>query len=154
MQPSGYTEVRLEQLPPEQTENAAPALAAPPEPPVVPLTDEAVVSPPASNQSQARQTPPPSQARLDPAPASGESIIENIRIVSQPPAQYVLAERPVQACAASPLCVAILVLAAVAVLLLAVILVLLVGFRRVPLWPWYYPVWVQRHLRYRKNRRH
>jgi hypothetical protein len=58
---------------------------------------------------------------------------------------------PVQTCAASPICAAILILVIIAVLLLTAILVLLCR-GRVPLWPWYYPVWVRRH-RHRKQRR-
>jgi hypothetical protein len=63
-------------------------------------------------------------------------------------------DRPTAICALSPLRAAILILTIIAVLLLAAILVLLLYRRgRVPLWPYYYPVWVRRHRRYKKNRR-
>jgi hypothetical protein len=47
----------------------------------------------------------------------------------------------------------ILFLLIIAVMLLTAILVLLVGMRRLPWWPWFYPLWVRRRMRYLKNRR-
>jgi hypothetical protein len=55
-------------------------------------------------------------------------------------------------CFSSPLCVAILVLLIIGVLLLVTILVLMLCMHRIPWSPWYYPVWVRRHLRYLKKR--
>jgi rare lipoprotein A len=129
MAASGYTELRIEQLPPEQGAAPEPAAVQPPDP----------VQPPAQ---------PPA-----PAPAP----VENIQIISPPPVQYVLTERPAQPvqpardCADSPLCVAILILLIIAVLLLAVILALILRPPRLPLWAWFYPSWVRRRLYYMKR---
>ncbi|MDR2071229.1 MAG: hypothetical protein LBP81_07445 [Treponema sp.] len=141
MAASGYTEVRLEQLLPEAAVSAA--VQPPSEPAVLP---EPVVQPAAPPRSPA-PVPPPAPEPEVPLPG-------NIQIVSPPPVQYVLAEQPAQSCAASPVCVAILILAIVAVLLLVAILVLILCSPRVPVWPWSYPVWVRRRLRYMKNRRY
>jgi hypothetical protein len=138
---TGYTEIRLEQLPPEHTAAPVPAPAPPPQTPV-----RQTAPAPARPAPAARPNPAPAQ---DPEPAVEN--IENIQVISAPPVQYVMVDRPAS-CAGSPLCVAILVLVSVAVLLLMVILVLLCR-GRVPLWPWYYPVWVRRHLRYKQSRR-
>jgi hypothetical protein len=148
MSPTGYTEVRLEQLPPEHT--AVPAQSpdpnSPPEPPPPP--------PPVQQRPAQQSVPAPAPV---PVQASRESIVETIQVVP-PPVQYVMVDKPVQTCGSSPLCIVILVLVIIAVLLLTVILVLILCMGRVPLWPWYYPVWVRRHLRYRrelvKNRRY
>jgi rare lipoprotein A len=134
MAASGYTELRIEQLPPEQEAAPEPAAVQPPAP----------VQPPASVQ-------PPA-----PAPAPAPAPVENIQIISPPPVQYVLTERPAQPardCADSPLCVAILILLIIAVLLLAVILALILRHPRLPLWAWFYPSWVRRRLYYRKPHR-
>ncbi|MDR0759141.1 MAG: hypothetical protein LBF74_03410, partial [Treponema sp.] len=108
----------------------------------------ASVQPPAPVQPAASIQPP--------APVPAPTPVENIQIISPPPVQYVLPERPaqpVQGCAASPLCVAILVLLIVAVLLLAIILALILRHPRLPLWAWFYPSWVRHRLHYRKTRR-
>ncbi|MDR1025000.1 MAG: hypothetical protein LBL56_04675 [Treponema sp.] len=111
---------------------------------------------PVPTPAPVRQTTPapiPAPA-ASPAPVPvQEPAVEIIEtIVSPPPVQYVMVDRPVQTCAASPLCVAILILAIIAVLLLTAILVLLCR-GRAPQWPWYYPVWVRRHIRYKRSRR-
>ncbi|MDR2444700.1 MAG: hypothetical protein LBD44_02015 [Spirochaetaceae bacterium] len=130
MATSGYTELRIEQLPPEQPASA-PAVVQSPNP---------------------VQPPPPAQS-ANPPP------VENIQIISPPPVQYVLPERPaqpvqvVQDCAGSPLCVAILVLLVVAVLLLAVILTLILRYHHLPPWAWFYPTWVRRRMRHSKIHR-
>jgi rare lipoprotein A len=139
MSPTGYTVVRLEELAPEHA-------AAPPAPAPAP--------PPAPVRQAAPAPAPRPAARPEPAPEPPvETIetIENIQVVSPPPVQYLMIDRPAT-CATSPLCVAILILVSIAVLLLTVILVLLCH-GRAPLWPWYYPVWVRRHIRYKQTRR-
>jgi hypothetical protein len=141
MPKTGHTRVRLEQLIPEQA-----AAAPPPSPPVE--------TPPAA----VREDPPPPAPA--PSPVVRESrieTIETIQLVSppqEPPSvQYVaLPSVERQNCFNSPLCIAIFILLIIAVLLLVAILVLLLCLRRVPWWPWYYPVWIRRHLRYRKKR--
>jgi hypothetical protein len=139
MAASGYTEVRLEQLLPERPAPAPEPAAPPPEPAPPPV----------------RQPSPEPKSVPAPAPDNSNAVIEEIEIISEPPVQYVLVERAVQDCSASPVCVAILVLVITAVLLLIAILViiLILCSHRVPVWPWYYPVWVRRRLRYMKNRR-
>jgi hypothetical protein len=144
MSPTGYTEVRLEQLPPEQT--AVPAQSPAPNPPPEPPP------PPVQQRPEQQSVPAPV-----PVQAPREPIVETIQVVP-PPVQYVMVDKPVQTCGSSPFCVVILVLVIIAILLLTAILVLILCMGRVPLWPWYYPVWVRRHLRYRreiiKNRRY
>jgi hypothetical protein len=140
MSPDGYTRVRLEVLPHAQT-TPAPVQAAPAPTPAPP----------------ARSPPPASTPAPAPEPAGGETV-ENIQIVSQPPAQYIVTPPyQVQTCYDSPLCVAMFILLIITVILLVVILVLMLCMRRVPWWgfgaPWYYPVWVRRRLRYIKKRR-
>jgi hypothetical protein len=149
MSPTGYTEVRLEELLPEQAPAAQPAVLTPPVPQPEP--------PPAPVQAATPQTSPasaPPAAQPEPAPVQEiRESIETIQVVSPPPVQYVLVDKPVQTCGTSLLCVAVLILAIIAVMLLTAILVIILCQGRVPLWPWYYPVWVRRHLQYRKNRR-
>jgi hypothetical protein len=129
MATSGYTEVRIEQLPPEQPASA---------PATVQQPDPAQPPPPAA-------TPPP---------------VENIRIISPPPVQYVLPESPaqpvqvVQGCADSPLCVAILVLLIVVILMLAVILAVILRRSYLPPWAWFYPSWVRRRMHHSKTHSH
>jgi hypothetical protein len=135
MSRSGYTRVRIEELPPERAA-ATPATEAPP----------ALAPPP----PPAEQAPPAPQAY---PPASREEIY-----VTVPQTQYIPApvvER-VQNCPLSP---ALLVLLAIAVALLAAILVLLIHARRSLWWPGYlwwfgrYPLWARRRVRYLKKRR-
>ncbi|MDR0709054.1 MAG: hypothetical protein LBF77_03175 [Spirochaetaceae bacterium] len=137
MSQSGYTRVRLEELIPERPAAAPPASSE--------------QTPPAAAQGAPAAAPAPSSTRQQ------EAVVETIQIVSPaqaaPPVQYVvLPSSEGQNCFNSPLCVAILVLLIIAVLILAAILVLLLYMRRVPWWPWYYPVWLRRHLRYLKKR--
>ncbi|MDR0708877.1 MAG: septal ring lytic transglycosylase RlpA family protein [Spirochaetaceae bacterium] len=136
MSPTGYTMVRLEVIP-QQASSPAPVTPAPvPEPP-------------------ADTPPPPAQSPSSPAP---ETRIETIQLISpaqpQPQPQYIMAPAPsqVQDCGSSPLCLAILILLIIAVLLLVAILILMLCMHRIPWSPWYYPVWVRRHLRYLKKR--
>jgi hypothetical protein len=155
---TGYTTIRLEELPPEHA--AAPAPVQETSPPVqqtvpvpVPVQQTAPAQQPAPTPVQ--QTPAPASApvrQTTPVPEPAAEIIEDIQVVSPPPVQYMMIDRPVQTCAASPLCVAILILVIIAVLLLTAILVLLCR-GRAPLWSWYYPVWVRRHMRYKRSRR-
>jgi hypothetical protein len=138
MATSGYTEVRLEQLVPAQ----------PPAPAAVPAAPPQAAAEPAPRRPA---TPPPAPAASNP-PAAREQeteIIEAIQVVTPQP-QYVAYP---QSCFSSPLCVAILVLLIIAVLLLTAILVLLLSLRRLPWWPWFYPLWVRRRVRYLKGRR-
>jgi hypothetical protein len=133
---TGYTRVRLEELLPEPAA-AAPAPPAPEPPPPAPR--------------------PPNPPAPSPAPPPREVPVETIQVVSPSPApvSYIMIPSPEgQNC--SPLGTVILVLLIIAVLLLGAILVLLLAARR-PWWPWrpwYYPVWLRRHLRYLKKRRY
>jgi hypothetical protein len=138
MSPTGYTVVRIEIVPPESAFSAPVPAQPAPEPP-----------------AGARENPPPPPA---PAP-SQESRIETIQFISSPspqappPVQYVMlpSAESGQNCFTSPLCIAIFILLIIALLLLVTILILLLHPRRVPWWPWYYPVWVRRRLRYMKK---
>lgn len=137
MAQTGYTRVRLEELVPVRSVAVSPPPEQPPEAPV-------------------RETPQPIAPAAAPA-GRQEAVVETIQIVSPQPApevQYVVLPSPGDQNSFNfPLCVAILVLLIIAVLLLAAILVLLL-YRRIPWWPWYYPVWLRRHLRYLKKRRY
>jgi rare lipoprotein A len=141
---SGLSEVRLEQLLPQPSAPSSSAARESPPPPV---------SAPVSPAEPAPASPPPPA----PEPASQEPRVETIQIVSPAPAppstQYLVLPPAAQNCSASPLCLAVLILLIVAVLLLTAILVLICT-HRVPWLPWYYPVWVRRHLRYLKKRRY
>jgi hypothetical protein len=153
MAASGYTRVRIEQLPPEQSASA-------------PVVAQPLVPAQAENPPPAAEPPPPARAQNPPSPveppppaqtqAQNPPPVENIQIISPPPAQYALPEafaQPVQNCVASPICVAILVLAIVAVLLLVVILILILCRPCIPLWMCVHPMWIRRYLRYSKKRR-
>jgi hypothetical protein len=146
MSPTGYTEVRIEHIVVQQEASSpAPVPASQPQTPQVP--------PP----SAAEETPRPAPPAPAPAPAGQEPRIETIQLVSPPQAppsvQYVALPYPEsQNCFNSPLCIAILILLIIAVMLLTAILVLLLRAHRIPWWPWYYPVWFRRHLRYIKKR--
>ncbi|MDR0706973.1 MAG: hypothetical protein LBF60_03720 [Treponema sp.] len=158
MAASGYTQVRIEQLPPEQSASAP----VPVQPPAQAENPPSSTEPPPP--AQAENPPPPAQTKNTPSsagtppPAQVENSppAENIQIISPPPVQYVLSERPaqsVQSCAASPICVAILVLAIVAVALLVVILVLMLCRPCIPLWMCVHPMWMRRYVRYSKKHR-
>ncbi|MDR0644604.1 MAG: hypothetical protein LBG05_06810 [Treponema sp.] len=145
MAASGYTEVRLEQLLPEQPTDSATV----PEQPTDSAQSQTAV------QQSSTRSPSPVQQSSAPL-VMNVPPVENSQTVSPPPVQYVLAEIPaptVQSCAVSPICVAILVLAIVAVLLLVVILVLILCQSCLPRWAWFHPLWIRRHIRYRKNHR-
>jgi hypothetical protein len=139
MSASGYTEVRLE-------------IIVPP-PPAAPAPAET----PRSQAATPAEPPRPSAPAAVPAPSSSGQeprLVESIQVITPQP-QYA-APPPVtvvQSCFSSPLCFVILFLLIIAVLLLAVILALLLGMRRLPWWPWFYPLWVRRHARYLQKRR-
>jgi hypothetical protein len=132
MSPTGYTIVRLEILLPENA-SLSPAPAAP---------------------APAREPPPPPVQ--PPSSAGQEPRVETIQRISpaQSQPQYLVMPSSAQNqnCFSSPLCVAILILLIIGVLLLVTILVLMLCMHRIPWSPWYYPVWVRRHLRYLKKR--
>jgi rare lipoprotein A (peptidoglycan hydrolase) len=132
MAASGYTEVRLEQLVPVQ----------PPAP--AEITPAVVTTAPPQ---------PPAPAGTPPQPAQESRIVESIQVVTPQPQYLTAYPAAAQNCFSSPLCVVILILLIIAVMLLTAILVLLVGMRRLPWWPWFYPLWVRRRVRYLKNRR-
>jgi hypothetical protein len=149
MSPSGYTQVRLEQLPHVQAE-PAPVAAAPPVAPAPPVTPA-----PSPTRAPAAVTPAAPPAPV-PVPVVQESVVEAVQVISQPP-QYLVLPPSGPVCPASPFCWVVLVLLALVVALLTGILVLLLSLRRIP-WlglptPWYRPVWLRRHLRYLKRRR-
>jgi hypothetical protein len=143
MSASGYTEVRLEILvPPPPAEPA----------PVSPVEREIT-----TGQEAAVAIPQPPPAPAVPVPQSSEQerrLVESIQVITPQP-QYVTAPPAVvaQSCFSSPLCFAILILLIIAVMLLIAVLILLLGMRRLPWWPWFYPLWARRHTRYLKNRR-
>jgi rare lipoprotein A (peptidoglycan hydrolase) len=139
MSASGYTEVRLEQLLPPQA--AVPA----------PVPAETTTT----GQAAAAAVPqrPPAPAAAAPLPSDQEPrIVESIQVITPQP-QYIAPAAAVQNCSFSPLWLITLFLLIIAVILLTVILILLLGMRRLPWWPWFYPLWVRRHARYLKNRR-
>jgi hypothetical protein len=145
MSTSDYTEVRLEQLVPQQADQADQA----------PSSVSAPVISPAPPPPPGREPAPAPQAQstlVQAAQAPGlvqEPVFESVQVVSQPPAQYL---------PQYPFCVVILVLLILVVVLLTAIFILLLCIRRVP-WqfgvpgPWYNPVWERRYLRYLKKRR-
>jgi hypothetical protein len=154
MSPTGHTQVRLEQLPPQQEAPVVvPPAAAPPEadPPPVPPPPQAAAATPATPTVSA---PAVATSTVTTRAPIEEPIVETI-VVSESPAQYLLAPySPAPACPAYPL--VILILLILMVLLLTAILVLLLCMRRIPYGinaPWYYPVWVRRRLRYLKKHR-
>ena len=130
MAASGYTELRIEPLPPEREAASTPVPVQPPAP--VQPAGPAPASPPGNIQIV---TPAPVQYVLPE--------------MSAPPAPV---QTVVQSCATSPLCVAILILLIIAVLLLAIILALILRHSRLPPWAWFYPVWVRRSLRRGRTR--
>jgi hypothetical protein len=139
MSRTGYTQVRLEIIHRSQP-------AASPAP--VSVTPVPAPEPPAA--------PPPAQTP-SPAPAPQEPRVETIQLISpaqpQPQPQYFMIPTPqVQDRTGSPFCLPILILLIIAVLLLVTILILMLCMHRIPWSPWYYPVWVRRHLRYLKKR--
>ncbi|MDR1099496.1 MAG: hypothetical protein LBL28_03360 [Treponema sp.] len=139
MSASGYTEVRLEQLLPPQAAAPAPA-------PV----ETAATGPAAAAAVPQRPSAPAAAA---PSSSGQESrIVESIQVITPQP-QYPAPPAAVQNCLFKPLCLVILFLLIIAVILLTAILILLLGMRRLPWWPWFYPLWVRRHARYLKNRR-
>jgi hypothetical protein len=149
MSPTGYTEVRIEHIVPQQ--DASPAPASSP----ASQSQPAPQAPPLASTGETGTRAPPAAAT--PSPAGQEPRIETIQLVSPlqapPSVQYVaLPSQEGQNCFNSPLCVAILILLIIAVLLLVAILVLLLCVHRIPWWPWYYPVWLRRHIRYIKKR--
>jgi rare lipoprotein A len=131
MSPTGYTEVQIEHIVVQQAVSPSPAPQTAPQ------------IPPSTG---ARETPVPA-----PLPASQEPQFEPAQ-PDYPPIQYVVvpASGQNQGCP-FPFCLAILILLIVAVLLLAAILVLILYAHRIPWWPWYYPLWFRRHLRYLKK---
>jgi rare lipoprotein A (peptidoglycan hydrolase) len=137
MATSGYTQVRLEQLVPLQ----APA----------PVPVETAANPPAA-AAVPRQPAAPAAANPPAPPAQESLIVESIEVVTPQP-QYLAYPVAAQNYCSPSLCVVILVLLIIAVMLLTAILVLLVSMRRLPWWPWFYPLWARRRMRYLKNRR-
>jgi hypothetical protein len=135
MSRTGYTQVRLEII-----HRSQPA-ASPAPVPVTPVPAPPADPPPA-------QTPPPAQKPR----TETIQFITPAQPQSQPQYFVVPAPSQVQDCTTSPLCLAILILLIIAVLLLAAILILMLCMHRIPWSPWYYPVWVRRHLRYLKKR--
>jgi hypothetical protein len=146
MSASGYTEVRLEILVPPPPAEPAPV---PREEREITTGQEAAVAIPQS----------PSAPAVPAAPQSSNQeqsrLVESIQVITPQP-QYVTAAPPTvvaaQSCFSSPLCFAILILLIIAVMLLTAVLVLLLSMRRLPWWPWFYPLWVRRHVRYLKKR--
>jgi hypothetical protein len=129
---SGYTRVRIEELPPERSSTTAAA---------------------------ATTFPPAEQASAQPAPAAASPPASREEIyLTVPPAQYIPAPVAEQV-RDYPFFPAFIVLLAIVVALLAAILVLLIHARRSPwwsIWPWWfgrYPLWARRRIRHLKKRR-
>jgi hypothetical protein len=141
MSTSGYTEVRLEILVPPPPAEPSPA------PVEIATAPAAVVTVP-------QQPPAPAAAAPPPSPEPETRVVESIQVITPQP-QYVPAPPAVmvQSCFSSPLCFAILILLIIAVMLLTAVLILLLGMRRLPWWPWFYPLWIRRRVRYLKKRR-
>jgi hypothetical protein len=132
----GYTEVRLEQLVPVHAAEEKPAAIPPP-------VEPALYQPPRSGVPPQQPPAPP-----DPAPVSGQ---EAARPEAVPPvAPPYLAG---QNCLPPALGLAILFVLIIIALLLTAILILILMMRRLPWNPWFYPLWVRRHIRYIKKRR-
>jgi hypothetical protein len=142
MSSNGMTLVQIEVLPPrENTQSPVPAeTPAQEETPPKPAPPPVIVTP------VTPVTPAPVQQDRQDQPAASTQILPVQTITD---IQYV----PVPASpACAPYCLpVILALLVLVIILLAVILVLLL--RRLPLWPWYYPLWLRRYHRYRKRRR-
>jgi hypothetical protein len=87
----------------------------------------------------------------EPVPPAPPSVVTQTQILplqTVTDIQYVPvpAAAPVQPCCNARLLLAILLLLILVIAILVVILILL--HRRVPLWPWYYPLWIRRRRRY------
>jgi hypothetical protein len=136
MNKTGATMVRIEEIP---FRGAAQTLPA--------LVPETVPAPPPAPPVQAIPVPvPPVQEQTAPPPQIlPVETITNVEYIQVPTPVY-----PPVSCAPS-LLIAILVLLILAILLLATILFLLL--RRLPLWPWYYPLWLRRYFRFVKKTR-
>jgi hypothetical protein len=134
MNKTGTTLVRIEELfrAAAQTPPAPAPQETPAPPPPVPVTIPVPVQ-----QIQEQPAPPPQILPVE--------TITNVEYIQVPTPVYA----PVS-CAPS-LLIAILILVILGIILLVVILLLLL--RRLPLWPWYYPFWLRRYLRYVKKTR-
>jgi hypothetical protein len=136
MNKTGTTLIRIEELPFRAAVRTPPApvvqeTPAPPPPAPPPVTIPVPV------QQVQEQTAPPQILPVE--------TITNVEYISVPTPVY-----PPVSCS-SPLLIAILILLILGIILLVVILLLLL--RRLPLWPWYYPFWLRRYLRYVKKAR-
>jgi rare lipoprotein A (peptidoglycan hydrolase) len=137
--PPAPTETPAQTLPPAVIAAQSPAPAAPARTPETPRSaPAAAVTPQAA-----------APAVTAPSPSTQESrVVETIQVITpQTPAAVV------QSCFASPLGLIILILLIIVIILLTAIFVLLLGKRRLPWWPWFYPLWIRRRVRYLKKRR-
>jgi hypothetical protein len=133
MNKTGATRVRIEELPFRGTAQTPPS--PPPETVPVPPPPAPPQTVPVPVQQVLEQTAPPPQILP----------VETITNV-----EYIQVPTPVPSCAPS-LLILILALLILSILLLAAILFLLA--RRLPLWPWYYPLWLRRYFRFAKKMR-
>jgi hypothetical protein len=126
MDKNGMTRVQIERLPPHATESV------PAETPPV----QTNVPEPVPQQS----APPTIVTQTQVLPLQ---TVTDIQYVPVP------AAAPVQPCCNARLILAILLLLILVIAMLVVILILL--HRRLPLWPWYYPLWIRRRRRHLKK---
>jgi hypothetical protein len=121
---NGMTRVQIEVLPPHPAESV-----------------------PAETPAQTNVPAPAPQ----PAPPTVVTQTQVLPLQTVTDIQYVPvpAAAPVQPCCNARLILAILLLLILVIAMLVVILILL--HRRLPLWPWYYPLWIRRRRRYLKK---
>ncbi|MDR1506245.1 MAG: hypothetical protein LBI67_04005 [Treponema sp.] len=107
------------------------------------------VLPPRAVESAAAAQP--SAAQPAPPSAAPSTITQVLPLQTVTELQYVPvpAAASVQPCCNAILMWVILLLLILVIAILVIILVLL--HRRIPLWPWYYPLWIRRRRRYLKK---
>jgi hypothetical protein len=120
MDKNGMTLVQIEELPPRVTES-------------VPSGNQAQTVP-----NQPQSLPPTVVTQTQVLPVQTVTDVQYIPVPSA----------PAQPCCSAPLILAILLLLILVIAILVVVLILL--HRRLPLWPWYYPLWIRRR-RYLKR---
>jgi rare lipoprotein A len=142
----GMTLVQIEELPPriaETTPAVSPPIASAPAETPVPAETPAAVPVPVP-------VPVPQQSAPTPSVITQTQVLP-VQTVTD--IQYV----PVPAAApGGPCCNAVLIWVIFFLLLLVIailVVILVVLHRRMPLWPWYYPLWIRRRRRYLKKTR-
>jgi hypothetical protein len=133
MDKTRMTLVQLEVLPPRVAESPAPAAVQDTQP----------------QSQQQPSSPPPSSPQQSSAPPVTQILpLQTITEYVQVPTAVPVAA-PVQPCCNARLILAIFLLLILVIAILVVILVLLL--RRLPPWPWHYPLWLRRRYRHVKK---